>query len=494
MRLVEKQIKYRIQKEQIIMIKKMQIIVVCLMLTLLAHAQDYTYDRQIGEQSAKQVEMMIGLYPDSTLNAYVDEVGERLVVALGKSPFQFEFNVVDMAEPNAFALPGGFIYVSRGLLSLVNEEDELAGVIGHEMIHVTKRHSIKQMKKSILPSILMIPGALVGGLVNEDLGNIINAPISLGSNLFLMNYSRKQEKEADLYGVELASEAGYDPSKLAVILHHLSKEVENLTGEAEKKSYFSSHPFTPKRVEDLGEHVHSITWRSATPIAENKSILFSKLDGMYIGQNPSQGIFKDNLFLHPELNLSLQFPKDWKTVNVPAAVGAFEEKGNAQIIVTLEDQFSTADSAANVFAQKFKEWSGKDPYINDSVEINGYKSRRISVTEKQNEKVIALNSWWIQKEQYLLNIVAVSLVEFEEPVMEAVTSLKDLTEEEKQMITGLKLKSAVAQKGETISQFCERTGNALDAKETALVNGLEENSKLDEGQVLKIAIDTPYFN
>ena len=86
------------------------------------------------------------------------------------------------------------------------------------------------------------------------------------------------------------------------------------------------------------------------------------------------------------------------------------------------------------------------------------------------------------------------MVEFEEPVMEAVTSLKDLTEEEKQMITGLKLKSAVAQKGETISQFCERTGNALDAKETALVNGLEENSKLDEGQVLKIAIDTPYFN
>jgi len=134
---------------------------------------------------------MIGIYNDSALNAYVGSIGERLVDVLGDPPVDFQFKVVDMAEPNAFALPGGYIYISRGLLSLVNDEAELACVMGHEMIHVTKRHSVKQMNKSILPGILHIPGAVVG-LFNQDLGRVINAPISFGSELFLSNYSRKQ--------------------------------------------------------------------------------------------------------------------------------------------------------------------------------------------------------------------------------------------------------------------------------------------------------------
>ena len=109
-------------------------------------AQDFSYDKKVGAEGAIQVEQMIGIYNDSTLTAYVDAIGKRMVDVLGDPPVTFQFKVVDMAEPNAFALPGGYIYVSRGLLSLVNDEAELACVIGHEMIHVTKRHSVKQMK------------------------------------------------------------------------------------------------------------------------------------------------------------------------------------------------------------------------------------------------------------------------------------------------------------------------------------------------------------
>ncbi len=164
-----------------------------------------------------------------------------------------------MAEPNAFALPGGYIYVSRGLLSLVNDEAELACVIGHEMIHVTKRHSVKQMKKSIFPAILHIPGAVVG-LFNQDLGRIINTPVSFGSELFLSNYSRKQETESDELGIKIASQAGYDPSRLTVILDNLAKDVALLTGEEEKKSYFSTHPITPKRIERIEKELPALNW------------------------------------------------------------------------------------------------------------------------------------------------------------------------------------------------------------------------------------------
>ena len=157
-----------------------------LFVSILQQAQDYSYDKKIGAESAVQVEQMIGIYQDSALTAYVNAIGQRLVNVLVDTPLEFRFFVVDMAEPNAFALPGGYIYVSRGLLSLVNDEAELACVIGHEMIHVIKRHAVKQMRKSILPGLLYIPGAVVG-VFNSSLGSIINAPVSLGSELFLSN-------------------------------------------------------------------------------------------------------------------------------------------------------------------------------------------------------------------------------------------------------------------------------------------------------------------
>ena len=130
--------------------KEFRIIVCCILfIPALVQSQDFSYDKQMGAQAAKQVEQMVGIYQDSALNAYVDQVGQRLAGVLGTIPIDFQFHVVDMAEPNAFALPGGYIYVSRGILSLLNDEAELAGVLGHEMIHVTKRHSVKQMKRSI---------------------------------------------------------------------------------------------------------------------------------------------------------------------------------------------------------------------------------------------------------------------------------------------------------------------------------------------------------
>jgi len=318
--------------------------------TLNSFAQDLSYDKKMGAQAALQVEQSIGIYHDSSLTAYVNQVGDRLVEALGDGPFEFKFFVVDMSEPNAFALPGGYIYVSRGLLSLINDEAELAGVIGHEMIHVTKRHSVKQMKKSIFPSLLHIPGALVG-IFNSDLGNAINTPVSLGSELFLSNYSRKQESESDEYGIKLASKAGYDPAKLAVILNSLSADVELLTGEEEKKSYFSSHPITPKRVEDIDKEISKLEWTEKISIAPDKISLYKKLEGMVIGQNPAQGIFEENVFKHPDLNLTITFPEKWNTVNVPVAVGAVQEDGEAQLVFMVDNSDATPDSLGNALVE-----------------------------------------------------------------------------------------------------------------------------------------------
>ncbi|MCD4729185.1 MAG: M48 family metalloprotease, partial [Bacteroidales bacterium] len=324
-----------------------------LFVSIIQQAQDYTYDKKIGAESAVQVEQMIGIYQDSALTAYVNAVGQRLVNVLVDTPLEFRFFVVDMAEPNAFALPGGYIYVSRGLLSLVNDEAELACVIGHEMIHVIKRHAVKQMRKSILPGLLYIPGAVVG-VFNSSLGSIINTPVSLGSELFLSNYSRKQENESDKLGIKLASQAGYNPEKLAIILTSLSEDAKLLSGEAEKRSYFSSHPFTPKRVEKIEKEILKLQWSEKSSFADDKMSLYSKLAGMVYGQNPKQGIFEENVFKHPELNLAIPFPEKWNTINVPVAVGAKQPDGEAQLIFMIDNSGGEPDSLGKALTERLQ--------------------------------------------------------------------------------------------------------------------------------------------
>lgn len=455
-------------------------------------AQDLSYDKKMGAEAALQVEQSIGIYKDSALTAYLNQVGARLVDALGDGPFEFKFSVVDMPEPNAFALPGGYIYVSRGLLSLVNDEAELAGVLGHEMIHVTKRHSVKQMKKSIFPGLLHIPGAIVG-VFNSDLGRAINTPVSLGSELFLSNYSRKQESESDEFGIKLASKAGYDPNKLAVILNSLSEDVELLTGEEEKKSYFSSHPITPKRVEDIDKEISKLQWSEKTSIAPDKTSLYKKLEGMVIGQNPAQGVFEENVFKHPDLNLSITFPEKWQTVNVPVAVGAAQEDGEAQLIFVVDNSKATPDSLGKALSKLIEKEYKIKAKQNKSISINGFPAYMVSFIDSSGKQPIELQVFWVQTDSILFNIIGMGYLKYTDTIFNTVESVRPLTDEEKQNISGLKLHAATALENETLDAFSKRTDNSWNLEVTAVKNGLDSDIKLEKDQVLKIAVEEIYF-
>lgn len=455
-------------------------------------AQDFSYDKKVGAEGAIQVEQMIGIYNDSTLTAYVDAIGKRMVDVLGDPPVTFQFKVVDMAEPNAFALPGGYIYVSRGLLSLVNDEAELACVIGHEMIHVTKRHSVKQMKKSVLPGILHIPGAVVG-LFNQDLGRIINSPISLGSELFLSNYSRKQETESDELGIKLASQAGYDPARLMIILDNLSKDVELLTGEEEQKSYFSSHPITPKRIERIQKDLPGLAWEAKPYIAPDKQSLYKKLEGMYVGQNPQQGVIQDNFFKHADLNLSIKFPIKWETMNVPVAVAAVQPEGEAQIIFMADNAQAPPDSLGMAFAEMLQKKYEIKLSKNKAVEINGFEGYEITFADNSGSKPVEYQVYWIKTDQLLFNVIGVSYPSQTETINGIVNSIKKLSDDEKAAIKGLKIRLAEAKDGEMLNDLSLRTNNSWNVETTSLMNDIDPNVQLEAGQVLKIAIREPYL-
>jgi predicted Zn-dependent protease len=286
-------------------------------------------ERKAGEEAAKQVEEQMGLYEASATEAYVRAIGERLVSKLGPTPYSFTFQIVDQFEPNAFAVPGGHVYISRGLLLLANSEDEIAGVLGYEISHVTERHSGRQSRKAILPGVLSVPGAVVGSVVGEDVGALINAPITTIGKVSLAKYSRGQEREADELGMALAAKAGYEPLALATILVQLEREVEALTGEQNKGSFFDSHPTTPKRVKGIEKGATRLTAAPQPAIAADKRDLLTRLDGLHFGVNPAQGLFREKQFLHPDMGFTITFPEGWQTVNNPTVVGAIAPELNA---------------------------------------------------------------------------------------------------------------------------------------------------------------------
>ena len=153
-------------------------------------------EEAMGTEMSVTVENQIGLYRQEPLESWVQAVGQRLVAKLGPTPYTFRFAVVDQFEPNAFATPGGFIYISRGLLAQMNSEDELAGVLAHEISHVTQRHHARQAGRSLGAGLLTIPGRAVG-IVSRDLGYMISAPIEAAGQVYLASFSRSQETEAD---------------------------------------------------------------------------------------------------------------------------------------------------------------------------------------------------------------------------------------------------------------------------------------------------------
>jgi predicted Zn-dependent protease len=216
-------------------------------ISISAPAQDVAKDIALGKQGYEEVVSTMGLYRDAKIEAFLQELGKRLVAQLNPPLFSYEFYLVDSEEPNAFALPGGKIFVTRGLLALPLTEDELAGVIGHEIIHSQNRHSIKQQRNGIWGALVALPGLIVGGLFQGPAGEAIATPFLAGGMLINAQYSQGHETEADRQGVALAAASGYNPASLAEFLARLTRNVELITGQAEQKSSFSSHPYTPKR-------------------------------------------------------------------------------------------------------------------------------------------------------------------------------------------------------------------------------------------------------
>ncbi len=431
------------------------------------------HDQQAGAQVAKEVEAEFGLVEDPELLAYVSAVGQRLARVAPDRSFVYRFQIVDQEAPNAFALPGGYVYVSRGLLALANSEEELGNVLAHEIMHVALRHAAAQQQRA-----LAIPGPF--------------RVFALGT---LMQYSRDQEREADRQGQDLAARAGYDPRGMASFLKDLDHTERLRFGVSRLPSFFDTHPATTERVATASSRAELSSFRPVPGIAASRADYLRRIEGIKLGISAAEGVFQENLFLHADLDLALRFPAGWETQNTRRAVGAISRRRDGMVYLEHGGKGEDPAAAAREYLEKQGAEMGLQVLSSLPVAIgdrSAWRASGVSGLPGPNGETTHFVITWIAHGGSIFRLTGVAAggarSRYEGTFLNAARSFRPLTPEERGSIRERVLHVALARPGERLAELGARTGNQWDVQQTAVMNDLFANDRLAAGQLVKVAV------
>jgi predicted Zn-dependent protease len=446
-------------------------------------------ENKTGRELAKLVEEQVGFVDDPALARYVRAIGDRLASHARRPGVAYHFDVVNLEDPNAFALPGGYVYVSRGLLALVNSEDELANVIGHEIGHVVDRHYAKR-KASSAPFLPLRLATDIGGslasIVSPILGGAIAGAGELGSALALAPYSRSQETKADEIGQRLAAASGWNPSGISTFMHTLSREQELAGQDPDRVSFLSTHPASPERSARTAERAQTLTPARRAPIATGHADFLHRLDGLLVGPGAKEGVFDGRDFLHPELGFALAFPEGWETANSPQVVGASAPDGDAVVVLALVAEGDDPVQAARAYRAK----SGARVSEPQRMSVGGLPAARAELRSGGFFSRHAAEITWVAYGGRVYQITGASSEgDFHavQPAFRAVAgSFHPLQPAERGAIREDRLRLVAARAGETLEQVVERSGCRWAPERAAVANGIQVGSRYDSGALVKI--------
>lgn len=443
----------------------------------------------IGRQEAQKVEQQIGLVRDPALVRYVDQIGQRMAALSPRRDVAYQFAIADMPEANAFALPGGWIYVSRGLLALANSEDELAGVIGHEIGHVAARHAAQREARATGVGLLSILGTIAAGVVAGGPGAQMASQLGqvAGAGL-IASYGRDQEREADVVGQKLSASGGWDPEGLADFLQTLEREDVVRTGAKRQPSFLDSHPLPGERAVVARERAPELPRAAAARIAKGKAAFLKRIEGILVGPNPEEGVFREEHFLHPVLGFAMTFPQRWETQNTKSAVGAIAPSRDAMILLELQGPPGDPRAAA-------QRWVQQQPVRvvqSGPARVGSWNAYRALVEAQSQQGSVAADVTWISHPSgtfRLTGVAPANRYRAAQPLFQRVTSsFRPLSAADREAARPLRLRVAKAQAGETLFDVGRRTGNRWSPKQTAVANAIGPETPLPAGTLVKIAL------
>lgn len=434
----------------------------------------------IGRQSAAAAESQLGLVADQQLQNYVQSVGMPLAQGSERTALPWAFQVVDDPTPNAFAAPGGFIFVTRGLLVLMSNEAELASVLGHEIGHVTARHSVKRMSQQQLAQI----GLGVGSMISPTLAKFGGIATS-GLQVLFLSYGREDERQADDLGFGYALDENYDVREMVNVFSSLQHSAK-LAGHSAVPDWQSSHPNPAERIVRIEQKLESLP--NATParrIGEREYL--SQIDGLMYGENPRNGYFESNHFVHPELAFQLDMPSGWKTQNMAQYVIGGSPDNDAMIQLSLV-QGGRSEASDTFFAQQ-----GLKRGRVGSEQVNGLGAI-VGHFEAQTEQgVLGGIAAFITLDNNTYRLLAYTPAEklsgYESTFTRSIHSFNRLTDRDALARQPDRLKILELPETMTLSQFNRRYPSTISLEELALINQVSgPESRMSSGTLVKQVI------
>ena len=448
-------------------------------LSFMSEAQEIA----IGQQSDAEVRREMGVYDNPELQRYVSDIGLRLAALSHRPNLPWTFTVVDVPAVNAFALPGGFIYITRGILPYLDDEAELAGVLGHEIAHVTARHAAQQYTR-----------ATSGGIGLAVLGIFVPATqpftdlASLPLNVAFLKYGRDDENESDRVGMDYAAKGGWDPTGVPHFLSTLAR-IDTLN-EQGVPNWLSTHPEPAARVTDA----QPIAAKLASPssAAKNKDEFLQQITGIVVGDSPTDGIVRGNAFLHPALRFALEFPDGWEVMNTPNQVAAHEP--GQQHFMLLQQVDQARGRSIDEIGQRAMASAGFKPVDGQRLDINGLDSF-VGVYQGSISGVgqVTMRAAHIAvgRSVYLLGGFAPrdGFARVDREIETAIKSFRPLTAREADAIRPNRLDFYTVRAGDTWQSIASRGKGLVRASELAIMNDREVNEQPVAGERIKVVVE-----
>ena len=432
---------------------------------------------QMGQEAAKQVSEEIGLYDDAKLQSYVAELGKRLGAVSDRPNVPFQFHVVDDAAVNAFALPGGPVFVTRGILGALTSEAELATVMGHEIGHVAARHSVNQLSKQEIAQVGLGIGSILSPAVAQ-LGQLAGA----GMQLLFLKYSREDENQADQLGFKYALKAGYDVRVMKDLFVMLERVSQSSQG-GKLPEWLATHPDPENRLKRTEERLAQ-TQADYNQLEVKKDPYLSAINGIVYGENPRQGFFKGNSFFHPDLKFRINFPQGWKTQNTPQAVAGISPGQDA-----IFQLGATGDPSPQAAAQKLGSQQGVQMTDVRSGNVNNFPAVAGHFQAQTDQGTLAGTAYFVSyggKTYALLGYTTPEkLSSYDATFQQVIGSFNTLTDPEVLNVQPARLQLVKLTQPMTLDQFNAQYPSSIAADQLALINGVDKGATMQAGQEVK---------
>jgi predicted Zn-dependent protease len=441
-------------------------------LTLLSEAQEI----QIGAQTHPEVLASFGAYDDPEWQAYIQELGAKIAATSERPELTWTFTVLDDPVVNAMALPGGYIYVNRGILAHFNSEAELVSVLGHEIGHVTARHSVEQMSRAQLAQL----GLGVAAIASEEFRQYAGLA-SQGIGILFLKFGRDDENQSDTLGLRYMTRAGYDPHEMPKVFATLDRVTQShgLRGTPE---WLSTHPDPGNRIGNIDARIGRLPPELQQGTVGRESY-FNRLAGMIFADDPRQGYTVGHTYYHPELAFKIDFPDEWQIINQRQAVGALSPNRDAAVVLTLSDKGSPRAAFEAFFGQQ-----GIQRGSNRGRNLYSFRAVDTQTGAGQAEGLIG----FLEHGGRLYQLMGYTGLEtwdsYARAMHNSLSSFSKVTNRRYLEVSPATIDIVKLPRSMNLTEFVRRYPSTIEIDRLAIINGVNPDTMMEKGRLVKRVI------